>query len=135
QTRGLPDAREDRVVAGAEAVATGDGRGEAAVRPLEHVEIIARVEAGDDILVGGLGRAHARVGQPREPVGGHEAPREPEALPAQRMLRPVVEARPVLRVDDRGVHGRFQWPDLPPDFSTSRMSAMVTPFSTALTMS
>ena len=48
-------------------------------------------------------------------------------------------ARLVDRIDaivERGRHvARFQCPDLPPDFSTSWISAIVTPFSMAFTMS
>src|SRR6185369_4436318 len=121
---------------GAEAVAAGDGRREPAVRGLEDIEVLTPVELRDRILGGRLGSAHPRLRQPREAVGLHQPPRQPETLHAQRVLRPVVEPHPVARMNERSLHdARFQWPDLPPDFSTRWMSAIVTPFSTALTMS
>ena len=50
----------------------------------------------------------------------------------------VVEAAPVVRSGSSAVFAMAaarQWPDLPPDFSTSSIASIVTPFSTALIMS
>ena len=86
---------------------------------------------------GGLGRQHLELGARREPVGLHEPPRQPEALHAKRVLGAVVEAPPLLGMDERGLHGFFrrQTPDLPPDFSRRHRPVSTMPRSTALTMS
>ena len=138
---GLPEAGEDGIVAGAQAIARGMRHPVARAHRAQDVNVLARVEARDGLHVGELGRQHLGARQRGEPVGFHQGPREAEALHAQRVLGAIVEAPPLFRVDEGGSHreapsrARFQCPLLPPDFSTSRRSVMVTPRSTALTMS
>src|SRR2546426_348050 len=137
EPRSVPEPGEHRIVARAEAAALGVRRRDAAVRRLEHVEVVLRVPARDRALERGVGGVRARVRQRREAVRLHDPPREAQSLHPERVLRPVVEARVRVRVDDRGLdHARRRHgPDLPPDFSTSWTFAIVTPLSTPLTMS
>ena len=133
---GLPHAAEDRVVAGPEAERGRAGRRRAGVRRLQDAQILRLVEHRQVALGGRRRHVHRRARQSHEPVGLHEPPREPQALHAQGVLGPVVEAGPVVRMDQRRLHrDRFQSPDLPPDFSRSSRLVMLTPFSRALTMS
>ena len=138
---GLPEAGKDRVVAGTQAIARGMRHPVARAHRPQDVHVLARVEAGDGRHVGRLGSQHLGARQGGETIGLHQGPREPQALHAQRMLGAVVEPPPLFRVDDGGFHrepppgARFQCPLFPPDFSISRRSVMVTPRSTALTMS
>ena len=104
EASGVPEAGEHGVVAGAEAEARRQLRCPAAVAGLQHLEIFGVVVDRELRLGGGLGRAHDRVRQRREPVGLHEPPCEPEPLHAQRMLRPVVEPRPRVGMDQRGFY-------------------------------
>ena len=68
-------------------------------------------------------------------MAGHLLP--DEAFHAERVLGAVVEAPPLLGMDESGLHGfrRRQTPDLPPDFSSRHSSDSTRPRSTALTMS
>jgi hypothetical protein len=100
----LPESAEHGIVAEAEAIEGAVGGIQAAVRALEHVEVLARVVARDVHLGGGLGRHHARAGQRREAVGAHQPPREAQPLHAQRVLAAVVEAVGLLRVNERRLH-------------------------------
>ena len=106
QPRRGPDPREDRVVAGAETVAAGDRRRPTTLGGLEHFQVLARVKQRDRVLAGGLGGTENTVRQRGEAVRLHEPPREPQALHPQRVLRPVVEPRPVAGMDERRRHWR-----------------------------
>ena len=105
ELRGLPQPREDRVVAGAEPVAAGVRHPVARAHRAQDLDVLARVEAGDLVELGALGGPHLGARQRGEAVGLHQPPREPEPLHAQRMLRPVVELAPLVGIDDRGGHG------------------------------
>jgi hypothetical protein len=102
---GLPQAGEDRVVAGPQAIARRVRHPVAGADRAEDVDVLARVEACHRLDGGGVRRHHLGVGQRGQPVGVHETPGQPEPLHAQGMLRSVVEAAPVLGVDDGGAHG------------------------------
>src|SRR5262249_36113422 len=131
EPRGIPEAREHRVVSRAQAESLGAHRRLAAVTGLEHLEIIGAVVPGERALGRGLRCAHRGLRQAREAVRLHESPREPEALHPKRMMQSVVEPGPRVRVDEDCLGYRRQCPDLPPSFSTSWTFAIVTPRSTA----
>ena len=133
----LPETWEDRVVSGAEPVAGGVRHPVSTAHGPEDLHVLRRVEPRDRLHGGGLRREHLELRSRREAIGLHEPPRQPQPLHAQRVLRPVVEPAPLLRVDERGLHAFFRrhTPDLPPDFSTRQRPVITTPRSMALTMS
>src|SRR5262249_19019613 len=136
ESGGVPETGEHRVVARAQAEALGAQGRLAAVTRLEHPQIFVAVVHGERAFGRCLRRAHGGVEQARQPIRLHETPREAEALHPQRMMWTVVEARPRVGVDQRRILGyRRQCPDFPPSFSTSWTFAMVTPRSTAFTIS
>src|SRR2546425_195723 len=130
--RDAPRARDPRIVAGAEADHRRRTRMDAVVARLQHLDVLGPVIARDRRLGCWLRAMDRASREGREPVSLHEPPREPEPLHAERMLGAVVEAPPVVRVDQRRL---CHVPDFPPVFSTSSMRSIVTPFSTALIMS
>src|SRR5262249_54542398 len=133
----LPEAGEDRVVACAQPVARGVGYPVSRAHRAQDIEILAAVEARDLLEGGGGGSEELDPGTRGQPVGLHEPPGEAQALHAQRMLRPVVEAPPLVGVHERGLHVFFRRhaPDLPPVFSRRQSPLSTIPRSTALTMS
>src|SRR6266498_1975557 len=103
----------------------------------KDLEVLAGMETRDRVDGGGPGCQHLDLGPRGEAVSLHEPPGQAESLHAQRMLRPVVEAPPILGVHERGLHRFFRRhrPDLPPDFSRRERPVSTMPRSTALTMS
>src|SRR5262245_10477649 len=112
------------------------------------------MEAQELRFLGRVGDLYDNSRELGEAVGLHEAPGEVEPLHAQWVLGPVVEAGIVAGVDqgvghcsgvrepglDRGWPALgAAWlrhvPDFPPVFSNSSTRVIVTPFSTAFTMS
>src|SRR5262249_49752926 len=137
ELRRLPEAGEDRIVAGAQPVARGVGYPVPRADRAQDVEILAAVEARDLLEGGGGGSEELDPGPRGQPVGLPEPPGEAQALPAQRMLRPAVEAPPLVGVHERALHAfsRPHAPDLPPLFSRRQSPLSTIPRSTALTMS
>ena len=80
EPRGVPETRKHRVIARAEAEPLGEHGRLAAVARLEHLEIFGPVVHGERAFRRGLRRAHGGLGQARQAVRLHEAPREPESL-------------------------------------------------------
>src|SRR5262249_18522874 len=105
EPRRVPEAREHRIVARAEAEAFGTHGRLATVARLEYLQIVVAVVHGERAFRRGLGRAHGGPGQGRQAVRLHEAPREPQALHPERMMWAVVEARPRVGVDQRRFFG------------------------------